>query len=81
MLLAGPVLTLAFNTWNFVDILSVSLNLPTIYFLVLVGVELPLCIVATLSWNVATFYFSGFKIVYVDTCLKLFIHILLQGQF
>ena len=48
MLLAGPVLTLAFNTWNFVDILSVSLDLPTIYFLVLVGVELPLCIVVTL---------------------------------
>ena len=54
MLLAGPISHTSIQYMDFVEIFNVSLDLSTIYFifLILMGVELPLCIVvivATLS--------------------------------
>ena len=49
MLLAGPISHTSTQFMDFVEIFSISLDLSTIYFLILVGVELPLCIVVTLS--------------------------------
>ena len=48
MLLAGSISHTGIEYMNFIEIFSVSLGLSTIYFFVLVGVELPLCIVVTL---------------------------------
>ena len=53
MLLAGPISHTGIQYMDFVEIFNVSLDLSTIYFiyLILVGVEIPLCIdtVVTLS--------------------------------
>ena len=42
MLLAAPVSHTSIQQMDYVEIFNVALNLSTIYFLVLVGVELPL---------------------------------------
>ena len=51
MLLAEPISYTSIQCMDFVETFNVSLDLSTIYFilLILVGVELPLCIVVTLS--------------------------------
>ena len=56
VLLAGPISHTSTQYIDFVEILNISLDLPTIYFvhfvgilLILVSVELPLCVVVTLS--------------------------------
>ena len=54
MLLAGPISHTSIQYMDFVEIFNISLNLSAIYFAHLVGVELPLCIVVTLSYSVTT---------------------------
>ena len=49
MLLAGPISHTSTQYMDFVEIFNISLDLSTIFLLILVGVELPLCIVVTLS--------------------------------
>ena len=49
MLLAEPISHTSTQYIDFVEILSISLDLSTIYFVHFVGVELRLCIVVTLS--------------------------------
>ena len=49
MLLAGPISHTSTRCMDFVEIFNIIPNLSTIYFLISVGVELPLCIVITLS--------------------------------
>ena len=48
MLLAGPISHISIQYMDFVEIFNISLDFSAIYFifLILVGVELPLCIVA-----------------------------------
>ena len=52
MLLAGPISHTSTQYIDFVDCFYISLDLSTIHFAHLVGVELPLCVVVTLSQNV-----------------------------
>ena len=64
MLLAGPISNTSIQCMDFVKISNVSLDLATIYFifLILVGVELPLCIVVmviTLSYNAITCFLES----------------------
>ena len=57
MLSAEKVSHTSIQYMHFVEILNVSLDLSTIYFLILVGVEFPLCtilIVLTVSQNATT---------------------------
>ena len=49
MLLAGPISHTSTKYMDFVEIFNIVLDLSTIFFLILVGVELSLCIVVTLS--------------------------------
>ena len=49
MLLAGLISHTSIQYLDLVEVFNVSLDLSTIYLLVLVGVELPLCLVVTLS--------------------------------
>ena len=49
MLLAGPISRTSILYMYYVEIFIVSLDLSTIYLLVLVGAKLPLCIVSTPS--------------------------------
>ena len=48
MLLAGPISHTSAQYIDFVDF-YISLDLSTIFLLILVGVELPLCVIVTLS--------------------------------
>ena len=47
MFLAGPISHTSTQYMDFVEIFNISLDLSTIYVLILVGVELPLCIALT----------------------------------
>ena len=49
VLLAGPISHPSIQHMDYVEIFYVSLDLSTIYFLILVGVELPLHVVVTPS--------------------------------
>ena len=49
MLLVGPISHTSIQNMVFVKIFNVSLDLSTIYFLILVGVVLPLCVASTPS--------------------------------
>ena len=49
MLLAGPISHTSTQYMDFVEIFNIVLDLSAIYFSYSVGVELPLCIVVTLS--------------------------------
>ena len=49
MLLAGPISHTSTQYMDFVETFNISLDLSTTYLLILVGVELPLCKVVTLS--------------------------------
>ena len=51
MLFAGPVSHISNQYMDYVEIFNVSLDLSTIYLLFLVGVDLPLCVVVTPSYN------------------------------
>ena len=58
MLLAGPISHTSAQYMDFVEIFNISLDLSAIYFPHLVGVELPSCIVVTLSLNAITCFWS-----------------------
>ena len=47
--LAEPMSHTSIQCMHFVEIFSVSLDVSTIFLLVLMGAELPLCVVVTLS--------------------------------
>ena len=49
MLLAVPISHTSIQCMDYIEIFNISLDLCTIYLLVLVGVELPLCVAVTPS--------------------------------
>ena len=59
MLLAGSISHTTTQYMDFVEIFNISLDLSSIYFARLVDVELPLCIVVTLSQNVITCFLES----------------------
>ena len=58
MLLAGPISHTSTQYRDFVEVFNVSLICLLFILLILVGAELPLCIVVTLSWNAITVFWS-----------------------
>ena len=59
MLLAEPISHTSAQYMDFVEISNISLDLSTIFLLILVGVELPLCMVVTLSQNDITCFLES----------------------
>ena len=59
MLLAGPISHTSIQYFDFVEIYSISFDLSSIYFAHLVGAELCLCIVVTLSWNAVSCFLKS----------------------
>ena len=59
MLLAGPVSLTGIQYTDFVKIFNISLDLSTIYLLVLVDVEFPFCVVVTPSSNSITCFLES----------------------
>ena len=59
MSLATPISHTSTQHMDFVDIFNTSLDLSSIYFAHLVGVELPLCMIVTLSWNARTCFLES----------------------
>ena len=62
MLLAGPISHTSTQYIGFVDFLTFHWICRPFILLILVGVELPLCIVVTLSYNAVCVLFSGVKL-------------------
>ena len=64
MSLAGPISHTSTQYIDFVDFLHFTgfvyrLDLSGFILLILVGVELPLCIVITLSWNAVSYFLES----------------------
>ena len=59
MLLAGPISYTSTQYMDYFKLFNISLDLSTIYLLVLVGVEHPLCIVVNQSQNAITCFLES----------------------
>ena len=59
MLLVGPISHTDIQYMDCVEICNISLDLSTIYLLVLVDVELPSCVVVTLSSSAITCFLES----------------------
>ena len=59
MLLAGRISHTSIQYADYVEFFSVSLDLSSVYLLVLEGVELPLCVVVTPFYNAITCFLES----------------------
>ena len=68
MLLAGPVSHTSTQYIDFVEIFNISLDFLLFILIILVGVELPLCIVVTLSKNAISLDLSAIYFAHFSGC-------------